>query len=304
MNSPKNDQLVCAPAFRRVAILGAGLIGGSIAHALRLSEACGQVIAYDADARNAGDALARGLVDQLAGSVAEAVRDADAVVVAVPVGLGAPVLAQAVEHLAPHAVVVDTGSVKGPFALACQALPAALARRIVPCHPIAGHVASGPRHAAAGLMHGRLMIMTPLRETDAGVYARVRALWAAIGFEVLEMSPAEHDAVYASLSHMPHVASFALMHYLAEIPLAGEQLLRLGGNAIKDMTRCAGANPRMWSDILTANRQEVLRALAGFRRSLDRMEASITHGDTRALEGWLQQVGAARPAGWDERAGR
>ena len=236
----------------------------------------------------------------MAHSIAEAVCDADIVILAVAVGRTAALLPEILPHLAPHAVIVDTGSVKQAFARQCETLMAPdVASRALPCHPIAGHFASGPQHADASLMQGRPMIITPLAVTDAQVQAQVRAMWEGMGFKVISMSAQQHDAIYADLSHMPHVASFALMHHLDAGKYDAGLLLSLGGNSIREMTRGAASGPRMWGDIFHANRAEVLRAIAGFRRSLSRLEACIADGDDGALEQYLDAVRAARPAEWD-----
>ena len=287
-----------APAYGRIAVIGAGLIGGSIAHALRQGTVCERVVTYDANAQHAREALAKGLVQEVAETLSDAVAGADAVILAVPVRLTAQLLPEVVQHLAADALVMDMGSVKGAFTREGAALAPEVACRVVPCHPIAGHVTSGPAMADAGLMRGRLMIITPASVVGQDAIDRVRSLWTAVGFDVLQMTAQEHDAAYADLSHMPHVASFALMHHLAATPLDRALLLRLGGNAVKDMTRFAASNPRMWRDILVENRGEVLRALASFRGSLEQLEALIQREDAPALEHLLEEIQASRPAGW------
>jgi prephenate dehydrogenase len=297
---PVTPNPMAARPYQRIAVIGVGLIGGSIAHGLRGTGLCKSVVGFDTNAAHVQTALERGLVDQMAPNMEDAIREADLVILAVAVGRTAELLPGLLAHLEPHAVLVDTGSVKQTFAKQCQDLiPPEVARRVVPCHPIAGHFASGPQHADAALMQGRVMIMTPVAETCPDVQTQVQALWEAVGFKVSCMSVQEHDAIYADLSHMPHVASFALMDHLAACQYDTSTLLGFGGNTIREMTRGAASSSRMWSDIFLANRTDVLRSLAGFRQRLDHLEACIANGDETALERYLAQVNAARPADWD-----
>ena len=299
--APAKEKTVTRQPFQRVAVIGVGLIGGSIAHSLRKAGLCQTVVGFDTNAGHAQTALDKGLVDHMVASMEEAVREADLVVLAVAVGRAAELLPGMLSHLAPHAVLVDTGSVKQTFARQClELMPFAVVRRVVPCHPIAGHFSSGPQHADAALMQGRLMIMTPMAETCRDVQAQVQALWEAAGFKVSCMTVQEHDAIYADLSHMPHVAAFALMDHLATCQYGEATLLGLGGNTVREMTRGAASSARMWSDIFLANRSEVLRAIGGFRQRLDQLEACIGRGDEAALLRCLDQVNAARPANWDD----
>lgn len=304
--TPSAHALACtdrSPRFDRVAILGAGLIGSSIAHATRLSGAAQHVVAFDANQQHAHDALMLGCVDSIAASLEEAVAQADLVVLAVPVLHTAAILQQALPSLSATALMVDVGSVKQAFVRECASLHTAVASRIVPSHPIAGHITSGPTHAHAQLMQGKLMVVTPLPVTAQAAQNRIQQFWEQLGFHVLTMTADEHDTVYANLSHMPHVLSFALMHYLQSSSLAHDRLAQLGGNAIKDMTRNAASNAKMWSDIFTANREQILTALQGFRGSLHHIERLIEQAPHADMQVILEDIRRHRPLEWERQRG-
>ncbi len=287
------------PSFDRTLIIGCGLIGGSLGHGLVHHRVCGSVVGYDANAANAEMALSRGLVDEVATSLDAVIAGADLVILAVPVGRTADLVRHLARCAPPHSVIVDTGSVKQAFAQQCaQIMPEAIKKRVVPCHPIAGHVTAGPEHADRALMAGRPMIMTPSSGTDPDVLGRVGQMWKRIGFDVLTMSVQEHDAIYADLSHMPHVIAFTLMKHIRERGMLPDTLRMFAGNAFKDMTHHAGQNPRMWRDIFYTNRQEICRSLAGFRQSLDELERVINSGDHDRLECELTQLQEDRLHTW------
>jgi prephenate dehydrogenase len=274
------------PIFNRGLIIGCGLIGGSLGHGLVHHRLLGEVQGYDANPLHAQIALEQGLIDAIAPHLEAAAAQADIIILAVPVGGTDALLRQLGQWANPYSVIVDTGSVKQLFAQQCeQHLPAQLARRAIPCHPIAGHVSAGPQHANRALMAGRPMIMTPNPDTDPLLVERVAHLWQGMGFNILEMTAQEHDAVYADLSHMPHFLAFTLMQHLHSRGLEPSTLKMLAGNALKDMTHHAGQNASMWRDIFRANRQEICRSLANFRQSLDEFEQVINdeHNEERLL---------------------
>lgn len=280
-------------------IIGCGLIGGSIGHGLIRHRVSSQVVGYDANTAHAHIALQRGLIEATVTSLDTALANADLIVLAVPVGRTEQLVVELGRSARPEAVIVDTGSVKQAFTQQCaQLLPANLKSRVVPCHPIAGHVQAGPEHADAGLMEGRPMIMTPEQEVDTEVLRRVARMWRKIGFNTLTMSAQEHDAMYADLSHMPHVLAFTLMHHIHDRGMCPDTLNAFAGNAFRDMTHHAGRNSRMWRDIFYANRAEISRSLADFRRSLVEIENLINSEDQERLEQMLAQLQQARMRTW------
>jgi cyclohexadieny/prephenate dehydrogenase len=294
--------------IERLAILGVGLIGGSLALACRERGLARTIVGANrsAEAREATRRL--GMVDATTADPAEAVREADLVVLAAPVGALPDLLRAAGPGLGPAAVITDVGSVKGALVAALEALTPPW-RAFVGGHPIAGGERSGPEAARADLFVGARCILTPTPRTDPAALHRVEALWTAVGARVLRMDPAWHDELLAAVSHLPHVVAYALMAALLEEEAAGRELLRFGGGGLRDVTRIASSDPTMWRDICVANRAAILRALGRFRAALDLLEAAIAAADGPALSAVFARAkagrdrliapgdGAGRPAG-------
>lgn len=288
-----------APVFDCGLIIGCGLIGGSLGHGLVHHRVLRRVLGYDAKASHADIALRQGLIDEIAPSLEAAAARADVIILAVPVGRSAELVKRLGQCARADTIIVDTGSVKQLFAQQCEDnLPPPLKNRAIPCHPIAGHVSAGPQHADRALMAGRPMIMTPPAGADADAVECVAQMWRRIGFDILHMSAQEHDAVYADLSHMPHVIAFTLMNHIRSRGVRPATLKLLAGNAFKDMTHHAGQNAGMWRDIFRGNRQEICRSLAGFRQSLDELERAINSEDEELLEHLLKRLQQARLNAW------
>jgi len=269
------------PLVRRLAVVGSGLIGGSLCLAARLRGLAERVMAIDRDPRTLGEAARLGLAHETSADAAAA-RGAELVVLAVPVGAMAAAAAAVAPHVTDRTVVTDVGSVK---AAVLAAVPPRLPHpdRFVPGHPIAGRERSGPAAAAADLFEGALVVLTPPPRTDPGCAALVRGLWSGAGARVLTMDAAEHDRIFAAVSHLPHVVAYALV--AAVLDLEGEPgaLLPYGGGGLRDYTRIAQSDPTMWRDICLANREPLLKALARFRDALGRLEALIAAGEGEAL---------------------
>lgn len=280
-----------APLFDRALIIGSGLIGGSIGHGLIYHQVCHRVIGYDLNPSHLAQALERGLIEEIAPTLEGAIRSAELIVIAVPVGKTLELVKQLALYAQPNTLIVDSGSVKVTFSQECtQFLSTDLRQHVIPCHPIAGHVTSGPEHANQSLMAGNLMIMTPLAETNNQSLDKAHHMWQRLGFETLIMTVQEHDAIYAKLSHMPHILAFTLMKYISDSGLSSTTLKKLAGNAFKDMTHHAGQNAYMWSDIFHMNQEEIFHSLAGFRDSLNEIERVIRNPDTSSLQQELSQI--------------
>ena len=277
----------------KLVIIGVGLIGGSFALALREAGAAGEIVGVGRSAANLEEALRLGVIDRIAPDVDEAVRDADLVMLAVPVGQMAALMQQIAPCLGAHTVVTDAGSTKGDVvALARRHLPQHLAS-FVPGHPIAGAEKSGVGAADAGLFRGRQTVLTPLPETDAGATELVLNAWQACGARVAEMTPENHDRIFAAVSHLPHLLAFALVEDMAS-RANGEELFSFAAGGFRDFTRIAGSSPEMWRDIFLANREPLLDELDVYRAQLDRLRAMLEQGDGAALEKVFSHARAAR----------
>ncbi|HCE39231.1 MAG: bifunctional prephenate dehydrogenase/3-phosphoshikimate 1-carboxyvinyltransferase [Alcanivorax sp.] len=281
------------PMFRRVAIIGLGLIGGSFAAALRRQGLAGTVVAGARSARTLEQGLALGLIDEGSQDLALAVRGADLVFVSTPVSAMETVLTKLAPGLSDRALVTDGGSVKtAVIDQARRALGAHFAR-FVPGHPIAGKEKSGVEAADAELYRRHRVILTPTADTDPEAARRVRALWTAIGAEVLSMAPEHHDQVLAETSHLPHLLAFSLVDTLARQGDSTE-IFRYAAGGFRDFTRIAGSDPVMWHDIFRENRGAVLDALGLFRDGIDRFQRAIEDNDSEALMGIMTRANSAR----------
>jgi prephenate dehydrogenase len=282
------------PAFRRVALLGVGLIGGSVAAAARAS-GCADHVAGHATGDDAAQALALGLIDSACASVAEAVRGADLVVLAAPV----PALPGLFQALAPHldtaALITDCASTKtSTVAAAREALGPAFSR-FVPAHPIAGSERHGPAAARADLFQRAVAVVCPHAGNSAAAVASISGFWRAIGARVVELDPARHDRVFAEVSHWPHALVFALCAAIArgECP---DDALRMAGAGLRDTTRIGASSPALWADILLDNREPVLRSAAAFQTELEALLADLRDGNRDALIARFDAASAWRRA--------
>lgn len=266
----------------RIALIGVGMVGGSLLAAWRQAGLVTTATGYDIDPRSLA-AAADGLIDRPAASVAQAVADAELVVVATPVGAMREVLAQIAAALPHDALVTDVGSTKGDVIEHARAVLGAAFGRFVPAHPIAGKEQPGVEHADARLFAGKRVVLTPTPETSADALARVEGLYARTGARVERMDAAEHDRVFAAVSHLPHLLSFALVAAIGSGP-AGERKLAYGGAGFRDFTRIAASSPAMWRDICVANRVALGEELRGYRALLDRLQRAIDDGDGAALQ--------------------
>jgi len=277
--------------FQRMAVIGVGLIGGSLARACRGGLAA-RVVGLDADPINLNRAIGLGLVDEV-GDLPAGVAGADLVVVAVPVGALPEVVRAAAPHLAPGCIVTDVGSVKGDLVAEVEReIPPG--RAYVPAHPIAGTERSGPEAASAGLFRGSLCVLTPTSRTPEAALTKVMRLWEGVGSRVVRMDPFRHDQIFALVSHLPHVVAYALIGTVLNGADGGEEVLRFSGGGLRDFTRIAASHPVMWRDMLIRNRGEVLDSIARFRKVLERIEGMIRTQDTVRLAEEFQRAKEAR----------
>lgn len=279
--------------FERVAVIGVGLIGGSFALALKAANACGRVVGAGRNPQNLGRAVERGVIDAVAGSALEAARDADLVLVAVPVAQTAAVLTSIAPVLAPNVVVTDAGSTKRDVVAAARAALGGRFTRFVPGHPIAGAEHSGAAAAQADLFRGKRVVLAPLAETAPDALARAEAAWQACGARLFRMSPQEHDAVFAAVSHLPHLLAYALVHDIAG-RADSAQLFGYAASGFRDFTRIASSDPEMWRDVCLANKDALLAELNRYAGELSALRPMIERGDGDALERVFAEARAAR----------
>jgi len=289
-------------SIQKLVVVGVGLIGGSFALALKAAGGVRRAVGVGRSRANLGQALAMGAIDDVADDLAAAVDGADFVLVTTPVGAMPDVFARIAPKLAPDAVVTDGGSTKQTVVAAARAALGARVAQFVPAHPIAGSDASGAGAATATLFRDREVILTVLPETAPEAVARVRSAWQACGARVAEMTPGEHDAVLAAVSHLPHLLSYALVHELAGRADA-TQLFAHAGTGLRDVTRLAASHPEMWRDICVANREALLGELRRYQDTLAKLGALLEQSDGAGLERLFEAARAARRA-WTERSGR
>lgn len=281
------------PRFRRVAFLGFGLIGGSLAAAMKRRGLVEVVAASARSQRTLDEGFAAGLIDVACVDPRDAVRGADLVVLAMPVGATGSVLASVREVLAPEAIITDVGSVKGAVVKAVQAALGTLPAGFVPGHPIAGAEKSGVGAANPDLYVNHKVILTPLDSTSAEALHRVRALWEGVGANVLVMTPEHHDEVLAATSHLPHLLAYTLVDCLAQLQ-DNREIFRYAAGGFRDFTRIASSDPVMWRDIFLNNRDGALKVLDRYTADLDAMRAAIAAGDGEALLGVFTRAKSAR----------
>lgn len=278
---------------RRVAIIGTGLVGGSLGMVLRRAWPGVEVIGAARHAATAARAVERGAIDRAAATAAEAVEGADLVVVATPVGAIPDVLREIGPALGAGAVVTDVGSTKAGIVAAAEAiLPPSI--RFVGAHPMAGSEREGIEAADRRLFDGAVVVVTPSARSGDGV-STVRSMWQAAGAIVLEMPPAEHDRAVAAVSHLPHLVAAALVAAVADVAAAADdegRVLALAAGGFRDTTRIASAPPALWRGIVLENRAAIADVLATFRRRLDEIESALGDGDR--LEAALEAARAAR----------
>ncbi len=266
----------------KLVVFGVGLIGGSFALALKQQHAVARVVGVGRSRANLLAARRLGIIDEIATDPARAVTDADLVLLAVPLGQTRAVLAQIAPHLAPHTVVSDAGSTKRDVIISARRQLGTAFARFVPAHPIAGTEKSGATAAFSELFAGRDLIITPEPETAAGAVKLVTAAWKLAGMRVSTMNAADHDRVFALVSHLPHLLSFTAVGNIAGYRDAAKLFTQTGGG-FRDLTRIAGSSPEMWRDICLANRDAILGALDGYLSDLEAVRGMIEASDGPAL---------------------
>ncbi len=279
--------------IQRLCIVGVGLMGGSLARALRQAGACAEIVGVGRRVERLEKAVSLGVIDGYDTDIARAVADADMVVLAVPVGALEHCFSAMKGHLAADAVVTDVGSVKRHVLRAAESALGAVPDYLVPGHPIAGAEKSGIEAADASLYQHRRVILTPTEQTDSKALERARAMWQAAGAEVVEMEAGYHDAVLAATSHLPHVLAYALVDVLGNMR-EHPDIFRNAAGGFRDFSRIASSDPDVWRDICLTNSDEIARVLARYREELACLEADIRAGNGDQLRRVFQRAKALR----------
>ncbi len=279
----------------RLVVIGVGLIGGSVAAALRRAGKVRRVIGVGRGRANIARALELGVVDDAVEDIATAVRGADTVLIAVPVQQNQRVLGALADALAPGALVTDAGSTKQDFVAAVRHIIPGHLASVVPGHPIAGAELTGVEAASADLFDGRNVVLTPLEENRAAAVDRAEAMWQACGARVSRMTPERHDRVFSAVSHLPHMLAYTLVHMIATRPDA-EALFGFAAGGFRDFTRIAGSSPEMWRDIALANRETLLADIEAFQQQLAELARRLRRADGAEIERIFEAARSARNA--------
>ncbi len=288
--------------FQQLGLIGCGLMGGSFALALKRAGLVKRVIGYSKSPSTTERAKKLGVIDVAAESALLAVSGSDIVLLAVPVSATEATFRAIRDLIEPGVLVMDVGSTKRDVVDAARRMLRERIASFVPAHPIAGKESAGIQHADAALYNGRQVILTPLPQTAPEMVQRATDVWSGIGAQVLKMTPENHDAAFAAVSHLPHLLAFAYFSAVVNQP-AGRDFLSLAGPGFRDFTRIAASNPEIWRDILSANREEVFKQLQRFRHTLEAMELVMRSGNTEALEDLIRSAAEGR-AQWQMGAPR
>ena len=275
----------------KLALVGAGLIGGSFSLALKQAGAVGEVWGIGRNPARLTVARELGLIDGVADW--QQAGQADCILLALPVGETESVLRQLAPHLKPGAIITDAGSTKANVVAAARVALGARFADFVPGHPIAGSEQSGAGAARADLYRGKRVVLTPEADTRAAAVATVRALWQATGAQVEMLDAAQHDRIFAAVSHLPHLAAFALVDELAQ-RADGDTYFHFAASGFRDFTRIAGSSPEMWRDIALANKEAVLAELDAYLAALQTLRAAVSAEDAAALLEIFARARAAR----------
>lgn len=278
--------------FDKVVIVGVGLIGGSFARALRAAGAVRTLVGVGRSPEAMARALELGIVDEVT-PIDAAMRGADLVLIAAPVAQTGRILASMLPFLEPHTIITDAGSTKTDVTLAARAALGERVGQFVPGHPIAGRETNGPDAAIVDLYHGKKTVLTPMPENDAADVARVAAAWTACGAVIHHLTPQEHDKVFASVSHLPHLLAYALVDDIAAKPHA-DLLFQYAASGFRDFTRIAGSSPEMWRDITLANQPALLAELDAYLAQLTGLRAMLAAGDGAGIEAVYANAQRAR----------
>jgi prephenate dehydrogenase len=283
--------------FKKIVIFGVGLIGGSFALAQKKAAAATQIVGVGRTAAPLERAIALGIIDSASSAESDALasclRDADLILIATPVAQTEAILRVIAPHLQVGTIVTDAGSTKTDVVSAARRALGVKVAQFVPGHPIAGREKNGPEAALADLYVGKKVVLTPLVENAPDDVARVAAAWQQCGAIIHQLTPEQHDRVFASVSHLPHLLAYALVDDIARKPHA-DLLFQYAASGFRDFTRIAGSSPEMWRDIALANQTALLGELDAYLAQLTQLRSALAQGDGSAMEAIFANAQQAR----------
>lgn len=286
--------------IKRLAIIGVGLIGGSLARALRRARACRTVIGCGRDKKHLQKAVDLKVINEYSLDVARAVKDADVVVLATPLTTAASLFKAMKGSLKNDVIITDVGSAKGSVVEAARVALGHHLSRFVPGHPIAGTEKNGVEASFAGLFEAHRVILTPLPETSVSALELITKMWEATKAEVVHLTVEQHDAILAATSHLPHMLAYALVDCLAGMQ-ERDDIFKFAAGGFADFTRIASSHPKMWHDICFSNRKQLLKALDQFGGHISNIRTAIENDDSDALLGIFTRAKDARDRFTDQR---
>jgi len=266
----------------KLAIIGVGLIGSSLSLALKEAGAVRQVIGFGRNQQNLARGVELGVLDDFTESIEACVRDADVIVVAVPLGAMRQVFTELKSVVKEDAIITDVGSAKGSVVTSARDELGSVFTRFVPGHPIAGTEQSGVEAGFATLYQNRRVIITPVEQTDQDAISVIDEMWRHCGAIIEYLGVEHHDKVLAATSHLPHMLAFALVHYLSNLN-DHEEIFRYAAGGFRDFTRIASGDPIMWRDVCLANGDAVVDLIEQYQQELDRVKSAINAGDADEL---------------------
>ena len=279
--------------MKKIVIFGVGLIGGSLALALKLKYPNLVIVGVGRNSYNLQDALNLGVIDTAETDIEQAVKNADMVVIATPVAQTPTILSAILPHLEPQTVITDVGSTKSDVVAYAKAILDKKSLQFVAGHPIAGAEKSGVTAAKTDLFIGKNIVLTPSENASQDAVQKVRAMWLATGANVSEMTAAQHDSIFAAVSHLPHLLAFALVDELASRNNA-QQLFDFAASGFRDFSRIAGSSPEMWRDVAIANREALLLELEAYQTKLSSLQEKLKNQDATGLQAMFDRASKAR----------
>lgn len=279
--------------FQKIVIFGVGLIGGSFALALKQKNAAKEIVGFSRSMETSNVALNLNIIDRAADKIESEIKDSDLILIATPMQQMPLVLKEIAPHLNENTIIMDAGSTKMSVILEAQKILKEKIGLFIPAHPIAGTQFSGPKAAFATLFQNKKVVITPLNENKAEHLNKAKKAWEICGAEIFELTPEMHDKIFASVSHLPHMLSFALVDELANRKNAA-LYFDFAASGFKDFTRIAASHPEMWRDICLANRHALMKELAEYQMALDHLCVALANNDGKLLESIFQNARAAR----------